>query len=165
MRIGPKKRHVIDSLTLAKQVLDSNVECDKLEDIALICQERRDHLKLHLDGYKKLCIELEDAALQEGGQEWKKVCDEVDEYFDLEYEVDSTVSRLGSRLASIQEKLEINLQVGASKTDASLVADKLKLEFQKLELQKQEMEFKKLQWEKIRGHRKIKNPICEFTKT
>ena len=90
---------------------------------------------------------MEDAASQEGGQEWKKVCDEVDEYFDLEYEVDSTVSQLGSRLASIQEKLEINLQVGASKTDASLVADKLKLEFQKLELQKQEMECKKLQWE------------------
>ena len=112
MRIGPKKRHVTDSLTLAKQVLDSNVECDKLEDIALICWDRRDHLKLHLDSYKKLHIELEDAALQEGGQEWKKVCDEVDEYFDLEYEVDSTVSQLGSRLASIQEKLEINLQVG-----------------------------------------------------
>ena len=129
------KRHVTDSLTLAKQVLDSNVECDKLEDIALICRERRDHLKLHLDSYKKLRIELEDAASQEGGQEWKKVCDEADEYFDLEYEADSTVSRLGSRLASIQEKLEINLQVGASKTDASLVADKLKLEFQKLELQ------------------------------
>ena len=57
MRIGPKKRHVTDSLTLAKQVLDSNVECDKLEDIALICRERG-HLKLHLDSYKKLHIEL-----------------------------------------------------------------------------------------------------------
>ena len=63
MRIGPKKRHVTDSLTLAKQVLDSNVECDKLEDIALICRERKDHLKLHLDSYKKLHSELEDAAL------------------------------------------------------------------------------------------------------
>ena len=141
-RLGPKKRHVTDSLTLAKQVLDSNVECDKLEDSALICQERRDHLKLHLDSYKKLCIELEDAASQEGGQEWKKVCDEADDHFDLEYEADSAVSRLGSHLTSIQEKFEINLKVGASRTDASLVADKLKLEFQKLELQKQEMEFK-----------------------
>ena len=65
MRLGPKKRHVTDSLTLAKQVLDSNVECDKLEDSALICQERRGHLKLHLDSYKKLHIELEDAASQE----------------------------------------------------------------------------------------------------
>ena len=91
MRLGPKKRHVTDSLTLAKQVLDSDVECEKLEDSASICRERMDHLKLHIDGYKKLCIELEDAALQEGGQEWKKVCDEVDEYFDLEYEADSAV--------------------------------------------------------------------------
>ena len=169
MRIGPKKRHVTDSLTLAKQVLDSNVEWDKLEDIALICRERRDHLKLHLDSYQKLRIELEDAALQKGGQEWKKVCDEADEYFDLEYEADSTVSQLGSCLASIQEKLEINLQVGASKTDASLVADKLKLEFQKLELQKQEMEFKKLQWEKSEATEKSKTqsvnlPKLEFMK-
>ena len=92
MRLGSKKRHVTDSLTLAKQVLDSNIECDKLEYNALICWERRDHLKLHLDSYKKLCIELEYAALQEGGQEWKKVHDEADEYFDLEYEVDSAVS-------------------------------------------------------------------------
>ena len=92
MRLGPKKRHVTDSLTLAKQVLDSDVECDKLEDSALISRERRDHLRLHLDGYKKLHIKLEDAALQEGGQEWKKVCDEVDEYFDLKYEADSAVS-------------------------------------------------------------------------
>ena len=78
MRIGPKKRHVTDSLTLAKQVLDSNVECDKLEDIALICWERRDHLKLHLDSYKKLRIELEDAALQEGGLvlKWPEFYDE-----------------------------------------------------------------------------------------
>ena len=43
-----------------------------------------------------------------------------------------------------REKLEINLKVGAIRTDTSLVAEKLKLEFQKLELQKQEMEFKKL---------------------
>ena len=92
MRLGPKKRHVTDSLTLAKQVLDSDVDCGKLEDSASICQERRDHLKLHLDGYKKLCSELEDTALQEGGQEWKKVCDEVDEYLDLEYEADNAVS-------------------------------------------------------------------------
>ena len=35
------------------------------------------------------------------------------EYFDLEYEGDSAVSCLGSHLASIQEKLEINLKVGA----------------------------------------------------
>ena len=101
MRLGPKKMHVTDSLTLAKQVLDSDVECDKLEDSASICWERRDHLKLPLDGYKKLCIELEDAALQEGGQEWKKVCDDADEYFDLEYEADSAVTQLGSHLASI----------------------------------------------------------------
>ena len=80
MRLGPKKRHVTDSLTLAKQVLDSDVDCGKLEDSTSICWERRDHLKLHLNSYKKLCSELEDAALQEGGQEWKKVCDEVDEY-------------------------------------------------------------------------------------
>ena len=92
MRLGPKKRHITDSLTLAKQVLDSDVECDKLEDSALVCWERRDHLKLHLDGYKKLHIELEDAALQEGGQEWKKVCDEADEYFNLEYKADSAGS-------------------------------------------------------------------------
>ena len=92
MRLRPKKRHVTDSLILAKQVLDSDVECDKLEDSASICQERRDHLKLHLDGYKKLHIELEDAALQEGGQEWKKVCDDVDEHFDLKYEADSAVT-------------------------------------------------------------------------
>ena len=92
MRLGPKKRHVTDSLTLAKLVLDSNVECDKLEDNVLICWERRDHLKLHLGSYKKLCIELEDAALQEGDQELKKVCDEADEYFDLKYEADSVVS-------------------------------------------------------------------------
>ena len=106
MRLGPKKRHVTDSLTLAKQVLDSNVECGKLEDSTLICRERRGNLKLHLDSYKKLHIELEDAALQEGGYKWKKVCDEADEYFDLEYEADSTVSRLASCLTSIQEKLE-----------------------------------------------------------
>ena len=68
IRLGPKKRHVTDSLTLAKQVLDSDVECDKLEDSALICGERKDHLNPHIDGYKKLCIELEDAALQEGSQ-------------------------------------------------------------------------------------------------
>ena len=92
MRLGPNNRHVTDSLKSAKQVLYSNVECDKLEDNTLICLERRDHLKLHLDSYKKLCIEFENAALQEGGQEWKKVCDEVDEYFDLEYDADSTVS-------------------------------------------------------------------------
>ena len=41
---------------------------------------------------KKLCIELEEVALQKGGQEWKKVCDEADEYFDPEYEADSAVS-------------------------------------------------------------------------
>ena len=169
MRLGPKKRHVTDSLTLAKQVQDSDVECEKLEDSASICWERRDHLKLHLDGYKKLHIELEDAALQEGDPEWKKVCDEADEYLDLKYEADSAVSQLGSCLASIQEKLEINLKVGASRADASLVAEKLKLEFQKLELQKQEMEFKKLKWEKSEETEKsktqsVKLPKLEFMK-
>ena len=61
-------------------------------------------------------------------------------------------------------KLEINLKVGAIRADASLVAEKLKLEFQKLKLQKQEMEFKKLKWEKSE-ETEIKNPVCEITKT
>ena len=164
MRLGPKKRHVTDSLTLAKQVLDSDVECEKLEDSAPICWERRDHLKLHLDGYKKLCIELEDAALQEGGQEWKKVCDEADEYFDLKYEADSAVSQLSSHLTSIQEKLERNLKMGASRTDTSLVAEKLKLEFQKLELQKHKMEIKKLKWEKSEETEKSKTQSVKLLK-
>ena len=59
--------------------------------------------------------------------------------------------------------------MGASRTDASLVAEKLKLEFQKLELQKQEMEFKKLKWEKSEETEKSKTqsgklPKLEFMK-
>ena len=53
---------------------------------------------------------------------------------------------------------------GAGRTDASLVAEKLKLEFQKLELQKQEMEFKKLQWEKSEATEKSKTQFLKLPK-
>ena len=125
---------------------------------------KKDHLKLQLDGYKKLCIKLEDAALQEGSQEWKKVCDEADEYFDLEYEADSAVSWLGSCLTSIQEKLERNLKVSASRTDASLVAEILKLGFRNWNYRNKRWNLKS-KVGNIRGNWEIKNPICEITNT
>ena len=72
MRLAPKKRHVTDSLTLGKQVLDSDVDCGKLEDSASICWERRDHLKLHLDGYKSYIVNWKMLLCRKGAKSGKK---------------------------------------------------------------------------------------------
>ena len=72
MRLGPKKRHVTDSLTLAKQVLDLDVECDKLEGSALICWEIRDHLRLYLDGYKSYILNWKMLLCRKGAKSGRR---------------------------------------------------------------------------------------------
>ena len=165
--IGPRKRHVIINLEVAKEMKERPIGGD-LEQLLDETREKRDRLQQHLTVYQSLRVQLEAIAKLAGKPEHDKVMKDYEEYINLVLEAEEFVGGLSSKMAMIKDRMDFKLQRGTStgKVNFELAEKMLEIEQQKAEIEhrKLQIEAERLTLEREKLRKKLEVDTKQGTK-